>query len=133
MRKYHRYTVVSRGGAAVAIAPEVHAAVAAAERSPSVAANAVTISYEKNDEWAVGWVGYEMCTGKPPFDGEPPYTQTDRARLLRPAAGDLGGVAWRTVQRVLDGLTRVSASERLSAESAYLSMLETFAAEDEGG
>ena len=78
-------------------------------------------------QWAVGWVGYEMATGgTQPFAGEPPYVQSDR-RTLPPAvlAGHGGKVA-----AVLDGLTRVAPAERLSAEAAYMIMLEIFGTED---
>lgn len=116
---------VSHGGAAIALAPEVHAAITAAQAmSPT---GSVTISYAKNDEWAVGWVSFQMCTGgSPPFAGDPPYSQEDRAAIPSSVLSCHGGL----LGHVLDGLTKVDPNARLSAEQAYLLMLQVFASEE---
>lgn len=106
---------VSKGGAVVALCPEVLAGIDATTRS---GVRSAWLDYTKNDAWAVGIVAYEMATGRMPWAGDPPYAQGER----RPMPEHCG----RTVREVLDGLTRVDHGERLSAETAYSLMLRVF-------
>ena len=106
---------VSKGGAIVALCPEVLAGIDAATRSRL---RSTWLDYSKNDCWAVGVVACEMATGRTPWAGNPPYDQRER-RALPEHCG-------RTVRDVIDGLTRVDHDERLSAEAAYHEMLQVF-------
>lgn len=113
--EYKTDGTVSKGGAVVALAPEVLAGIHAAAQS---SVESAWLDYSKNDCWAVGVVAYEMATGRPPWAGDPPYVQEER----RPMPEWCG----QTVRDVLDRLLRIDHDERASVEVAFRSMLQVF-------
>ena len=88
----------------------------------AAAGSTITLDYSRNDEWGVGWVGFECASGGvAPFEGGPPYREAARRRL------DTAGHAchpWPPMLlQVLDGLLALQPAQRLSAHTAYEMLL----------
>ena len=113
--EYKTDGTVSKGGAVVAICPEVLAGIHAAMQA---GVESTWLNYSKNDCWAVGVVAYEMATGRPPWAGDPPFVQQER-RAMPDWCGN-------TVRDVLDGLLRIDHNARMSAGMAFRLMLQVF-------
>jgi serine/threonine protein kinase len=101
------YDGFTRGGAAIALAPEV----TLPQPGPGI-----FLDYEKNDEWAAGLVLHELAStaGHTPFaDMEHPHTFSDH-RYRNVDAASAGG----KLAQVVRGLMRVDKAARLSSDAA---------------